>query len=192
MQPPIAEPPPPPAAEATLPVVQEPAPQDQPVKVALLLPLSGSLANLGKAMSDAAQMAMFDLADRRFQLMPIDDKGTTNGSMDAARQAIAEGAQIILGPLLAPSVRAVAPIATGAAVPVIAFSSDQKVASPGVYIIGFTPEAEVERVIGFAASRGLNRFAALAPDNPYGAAVVEFLAEDGGRERHNGGSRFAL
>ena len=175
VQPPIAEPPRPPAAEATLPVVQEPAPQDQPVKIALLLPLSGSLANLGKAMSDAAQMAMFDLADRRFQLMPIDDKGTTNGSMDAARQAIAEGAQIILGPLLAPSVRAVAPIATGAAVPVIAFSSDQKVASPAVYIIGFTPEAEVERVIRFAAGRGLNRFAALAPDNPYGAAVVDSL-----------------
>jgi ABC-type branched-subunit amino acid transport system substrate-binding protein len=126
-------------------------------------------------MSDAAQMAMFDLADRRFELMPIDDRGTTNGSADAAKQAVAQGAQLILGPLLAPSVRAVAPITTGAGVPVIAFSSDQKVASPGVYIIGFTPEAEVERVVGFAASRGLNRFAALAPNNLYGAAVVDSL-----------------
>jgi branched-chain amino acid transport system substrate-binding protein len=157
-----------------LPQMEE-APQDQPVKVALLLPLSGRLASLGTAMSDAAQMAMFDLADRRFELMPIDDKGTANGSADAARRAVEQGAELILGPLLAPSVRAAAPIATTAGVPVVAFSSDRNVASSGVYIIGFTPEAEVERVIGYAVSRGLSRFAALAPDNLYGTAVVYAL-----------------
>jgi ABC-type branched-subunit amino acid transport system substrate-binding protein len=126
-------------------------------------------------MSDAGQMAMFDLADRRFQLMPIDDQGTANGSADAAKQAVEQGAQLILGPLLAPSVRAVSPIATSAGVPVIAFSSDLKVTSPGVYIIGFAPEAEVERVIGYAANRGYSRFAALAPDNLYGRAVADVL-----------------
>jgi ABC-type branched-subunit amino acid transport system substrate-binding protein len=126
-------------------------------------------------MSDAGQMAMFDLADRRFQLMPIDDQGTANGSADAAKQAVEQGAQLILGPLLAPSVRAVSPIATSAGVPVIAFSSDLKVTSPGVYIIGFAPEAEVERVIGYAANRGYSRFAALAPDNLYGRAVADAL-----------------
>jgi branched-chain amino acid transport system substrate-binding protein len=177
----IVEPPPAaPAGEAVPesmpPVLQESeAALDQPVKVALLLPLSGSLANLGKAMSDAAQMAMFDLADRRFELIPIDDKGTANGSVEAARQAIAQRAQLILGPLLASSVRAVAPVATEAAIPVIAFSSDRTVTSRGVYIIGFTPETEVERVVSFAAGQGLSRFAALAPDNPYGAAVVDSL-----------------
>lgn len=162
-------------------MVQEPeAAQDQPVKVALLLPLSGSLASLGKAMSDAAQMAMFDLADRRFELMPIDDKGTANGSADAAKQAIDNGARLILGPLLAPSVRSVSPLAAAVGIPVIAFSSDQKVSSPGVHIIGFTPEAEVERVVGFAAGRGFSRFAALAPDNLYGAAVVDSLRKTAG------------
>ena len=176
VQPPPAAPMAGPSSEAMPPIVQEPeAAQDQPVKVAILLPLSGSLASLGKAMSDAAQMAMFDLADRRFELMPIDDKGTANGSADAAKQAIVNGARLILGPLLAPSVRSVAPLAAAAGVPVIAFSSDQKASSPGVHIIGFTPEAEVERVVGFAASRGFSRFAALAPDNLYGAAVVDSL-----------------
>ena len=178
---PVLQPyPPPPAVPAPTPVTPAPeqeleAAQDQRVDVALLLPLSGRLANLGNAMSDAAQMAMFDLADRRFALMPIDDKGTANGAADAAKQAVAQGAQLILGPLLAPSVRAVAPITTSAGTPVVAFSSDQRVTSPGVYIIGFTPEAEVERVIGYAARRGSSRFAALAPDNLYGAAIVDAL-----------------
>jgi ABC-type branched-subunit amino acid transport system substrate-binding protein len=123
-------------------------------------------------MSDAAQMAMFDLADTRFQLLPIDDKGTANGSAEAARQAIADGAQLIIGPLLAASVSSVAPVATAAGIPVVAFSSDRKVAAPGVYIIGFTPDTEVQRVVSFAAQGGLSRFAVVAPDNPYGLAVV--------------------
>ncbi|MBK8174488.1 MAG: penicillin-binding protein activator [Rhodospirillales bacterium] len=175
-----------PGLSATVPPAAEPAapgappftaelPQDQPVKVALLLPLSGRLAKLGKAMSDAAQMAMFDLADRRFELMPIDDKGTPGGAADAAKQAAANGAQLILGPLLASSVRAVVPIAASANVPVVAFSSDRNVAQPGVYIIGFTPEAEVQRVISYATLKGLNRFAALVPDNLYGSAIADAL-----------------
>lgn len=161
----------PPSAE---PEVMEnlPPAEEQPVKVALLVPLSGRLASLGKAMSDAAQMAVFDLADARFQLMPIDDSGTPDGAAAAARRAIAEGAQLIIGPLLATSVSAVAPLASQAGIPVIAFSSDRKVAQPGVYIIGFTPDTEVQRVISFAAQSGLSRFAVVAPDNPYGQAVV--------------------
>lgn len=171
----------PPAVEPQTPVEAPPivateqAPREENVKVALLLPLSGKLANLGNAMSDAAQMALFDVADRRFELMPIDDKGMVSGSADAAKQAVGQGAQLILGPLLSPSVRSVAPVAASAGVPVVAFSSDRKVTSPGVYILGFMPEAEVERVISYATSRGLRRFAAVAPNNLYGEAVLDAL-----------------
>ncbi|MFO1156792.1 MAG: penicillin-binding protein activator [Rhodospirillales bacterium] len=150
---------------AEVPVMENVAPVEQPVKVALLLPLSGRLASLGKAMADAAQMALFDLADLRFQLLPLDDKGTAAGSVAAANDAIAQGAQMIIGPLLGASVSAVAPIAQAAGVPVVAFSSDRKVAAPGVYIIGFTPDAEVQRVVDFAALGGLTRFALAAPNS---------------------------
>jgi ABC-type branched-subunit amino acid transport system substrate-binding protein len=177
--PPPTEPQPPPT-EAPPPLPTEEAPREENVKVALLLPLSGKLASLGNAMSDAAQMAMFDVADRRFELMPIDDKGMASGSADAATQAVGQGAQLILGPLLSPSVRSVAPVATNAGVPVLAFSSDRRVTSRGVYIIGFMPEAEVERVVGYAAGRGLRRFAAVAPDNLYGQAVLDALRKSAG------------
>lgn len=148
-------------------------PHEEQARAALLLPLSGRLATLGRAMWEAAQVALFDAADRRFEIAPYDDGGTPQGAARAARAAVADGSQIILGPLLATSVRAVAPIATAANVPVVAFSSDRKVAGPGVHIIGFTPEAEVQRVVSFAASRGLKNFGAVAPDNAYGAAVLD-------------------
>ena len=63
-----------------------------------------------------------------------------------------EGAEIILGPLFAQSVRAAGQIARQRGVPIIAFSTDAGVAASGVYLLSFLPESEVDRVIGYAMS----------------------------------------
>jgi ABC-type branched-subunit amino acid transport system substrate-binding protein len=147
------------------------------VRVAILLPLSGPHSALGQSMLNAAQLAVFDLADDRFELLPYDTAGSANGAAQAARNAIADGCSMILGPLLANSVRAVTPVAWATGVPVVAFSSDRTVAISDVYIIGFTPAAQVERVVSYAQSQGLKRFAAIAPNNAYGKRVVESLGK---------------
>jgi branched-chain amino acid transport system substrate-binding protein len=113
------------------PLVPPPATTDT-VRVGLLLPLSGRNAAIGKALLNAAQLAMFDFADRRLELLPIDTRGTPTGAQAAAQTAIGDGAQVILGPLLAGSVQAAAPAARAAHVPVIAFSSDRRVGGGGV------------------------------------------------------------
>lgn len=144
-------------------------------RVALLLPLSGPNASLGQDMLNAAQLAMFAFADSHFELLLHDTRGSTEGAIDAMSQAIGDGAQLILGPLHRASVRAVAPAARAANVPVIAFSSDKSVAGQGVFAMGFHPEAEIERVLAFARSRGIARFAVLAPDDEGGKKAVEAL-----------------
>ena len=82
-----------------------------PVKVAVLLPLSGANAELGKAMQEAAQLALFTTGNDRFTLVPRDTGGTPESAANAARSALTEGAQLILGPLLAAEVAAVGPVA---------------------------------------------------------------------------------
>src|SRR5262249_45405858 len=66
-------------------------PQSGPPNVALLVPLSGPNATLGRALQDAAQMAVFDNADRTFRLIPRDTGGTPDGAARAAQEAIAQG-----------------------------------------------------------------------------------------------------
>jgi len=56
-------------------------------------------------------------------------------------------------------------------VPVIAFSTDANVASPGVYLLSFLPESDVDRIVQYATSVGKRSYAALIPDNPYGTVV---------------------
>ena len=176
---PIVVPPPSDAKPAERPDLPPLEPGD--VRVALLLPLSGRLSDIGTGLLNAAQMALFDVADDRLQLVPFDTAGTTDGAQAAAKKAVSNQASLILGPLLGSSTTAVRPIAKAGNVPVISFSSDRKVGGNGVYVIGFTPETEVERVMTYTAETGANRFVLLGPKDSYGdtvAAAVKKTARD--------------
>jgi ABC-type branched-subunit amino acid transport system substrate-binding protein len=139
-----------------------------PPKVGLLLPLSGPSAALGQAMLQASEMALFDAPDNGIELLPRDTQGAASGAADAARDVIAQGAKLIIGPLLAAEVEAVKPVAAQAHVPVLAFSNATQYAGNGVYLLGFQPGQEIARVVAFAKAKGYGRFAMLAPRSAYG------------------------
>lgn len=142
------------------------------VKVGLLLPLSGRHARLGETLSNAAQLAVFDVADDRFTLLVKDTGGTPLGAQQAARDAIAEGARLLIGPVFANSVSGAAGEARPYGINVISFSNDRSVAGDGVFVLGLAPETQVERIVGFSRAQGLERIAVLAPRTPYGESVV--------------------
>lgn len=176
----ITAPPPSESVQPPAPVVPATPPPAAPVaavktRVALLLPLSGANAALGEAMLDAAQMALYDVADDRLELMPLDTQGTAQGATAAAQSALAGGAKLVIGPLLAAEVAAVKPLARAANVPVLAFSTSTQLAGDGTYLIGFLPRQEIERITAFAHAKGAARFATLAPRTPYGEIAVEAL-----------------
>jgi ABC-type branched-subunit amino acid transport system substrate-binding protein len=161
-----------------------PAPQPAPigsgpVTVALLVPLSagGGGGAVAAAIRNACDMAMAEFGEGAFQLVVKDDLGTPAGATAAATAALAEGARVILGPLFGPSVAAAGAVARSAGVPVVAFSSDAGVAAPGVYLLSFMPQSDVERIVSYAAQSGKRSYAALIPQTAYGTVVQgEFQA----------------
>ena len=154
---------------------------DEPVRVGLLLPFSAdseAARRVASAMFDAAQLAVFDAGDQNFLLIPKDTRGEAEGAAAAARSALADGAEIILGPLFAESVEAAAVVTRAARTPMIAFSSDLTAAGDGVFLLSFPPELEIARVTEFAMSQELIRFGVLAPMTPYGDRVSGAFAEE--------------
>jgi ABC-type branched-subunit amino acid transport system substrate-binding protein len=159
-------------------------------KVALLLPLSatGNAAQLGKDMRNAADLALREFPNANLQILIKDDRGTPNGARDATAAALAEGAQLILGPVFAQAVVATGAVAKPAGVPVIAFSTDSTTASKGVYLMSFLPQSDVDRIVTYAASQGKQSLAALLPANAYGTVVEATLQ----RVAANTGSRIQV
>jgi branched-chain amino acid transport system substrate-binding protein len=148
------------------------APEVVERRVALLLPLSGRGAAIGRALLDAAQMALFETSGDDPELLIFDTQGTRAGAEDAARLAVADGAQLILGPLYGASAEVVRPVAAEAGVSVVSFSNNRDIAGNGVYVFGFLPDQQVRRIVRYAVAAGHSRIGALVPSSGFGELVV--------------------
>jgi ABC-type branched-subunit amino acid transport system substrate-binding protein len=153
------------------------------VRVALLLPKTapGNGASLALAMQNAASLGMTDFTNNDLTVLVKDTGGTAEGAAAAARQAISEGAELILGPVFAAEVGGVGPAARAASVPVIAFSSDPSVAAAGVYILGFLVDGQVRRVVSEAAKSGRKSIAAIMSQSAFGNLAEAALRQEAGR-----------
>jgi len=152
-------------------------------EVAVIVPLTGADGAVGTSIANAAKLALLDTGEKSIRIQ-VYDSNRTGGGAAAAQQAIADGNRLILGPLLAEDVRAAAPVARRAGIPVIAFSNDESVASEGVYIMGFTPDQSIGRVVAYARSKGVNSFGGLVPTGLYGQRAAQALI---GAVRKSGG-----
>jgi len=149
-------------------------PAGQPVKVGMLLPLSGNpqLAEVGMQMRNAAEMAIFETPDNSVKLI-IKDSGTTPDAATAAAQAaLQEGAQLLLGPLLRTQVRSVSAVGNAAKVAVVGFSNDLNQLDGSVFLMGNAPEAQAKQIVNYAAAKGLTKIGVLAPDDALGKAFL--------------------
>lgn len=145
------------------------------LKVGLLLPLSGAHAALGQALQNAAQMAVFDDNGARLELLPRDSGDTPQQAAAALRDLQTRGVSLVVGPLFAPQVAALKPLASKAGLPLLALSNDKSQAAPGTYLLGFAPTAQVMRVSDFACTQGSKAFVALLPSGTYGDVVSQAL-----------------
>ena len=177
------------APDRTGPVTTQPTGPDQAVlpedegrhRVALLVPMSGSNAEVGQSIANATTMALLDTGAENLRITTYD---TSAGAGAAASRAINDGNRLILGPLQRDNVGAVLAQARPNDVPLITFSNDTTVARNDVFVMGHVPEQSVERTINFAIDRGAQRFAILAPRGDYGnrttAAAEETIRARGG------------
>ena len=150
-------------------------------RVALLVPLSGPNAAVGESLANATTMALLDTGATNLRITTYD---TASGPSVAATRAIADGNKLILGPLMGDEALTAVAIARPARVPLITFSNDIAVATPGTFIMGSLPEQSIARTVRFARARGIAKFAALVPEGAYGqraaAAFNTAVTESGG------------
>jgi branched-chain amino acid transport system substrate-binding protein len=155
-----------------LPTVEPEATETGARRVALLVPLTGRGAAMGRALLDAAQLALFEMAQDDLELLVFDTQGTVVGAEDAARLAVADGARLILGPLFGASAQAVRPVVKAAGISAVSFSNNRNIAGGGVYVFGFLPDQQVQRIISYAVSKGHVAIGALVPSSGFGGLVV--------------------
>lgn len=154
---------------------------DRPVvRVGVLLPFSTRPDEAG-ALYNAAELALFQRGDQNMLLIPRDSGGNEQDAEAAARTLVADGVDVIVGPVMREGVVGAGRVARRERIPLIGLSSDRTVAAEGVYLLSFQLEDEVARIVDFAVERGIRSFALMAPDIEYGRRVAEALRAETAR-----------
>lgn len=149
--------------------------QQQPIRwprtVAVLLPLSGRLANIGTTLRDGLMTAYFELppADRP-TLMFYDTE--VEGGLRAYLNAYRQGAEAVIGPLRKPLVDEIAQ-SEGLPIPALALNRSTRPAhSDRLYQFGLAPEDDAVAVAQTAFSQGRRRALVVAPAGDWGDRVT--------------------
>lgn len=131
------------------------------VKVALLVPTGSGQASdevLGQSLENAARLAIADLGDTKVELMVYSTAGLPDQAAAMAKQAVADGAQVILGPVFAQEANAAGAAVAGSGVNVLAFSNNPDIAGKNVFILGPTFQNTAERLASYAVRTGKTKF----------------------------------
>ena len=166
---------PPPPPKPAGPQAGSPTTASGKARIALLLPLSGRSAPIGQSMQQAAELALFDTGAKELALAAYDSGETGDGAIQAYKKALTDGVALVLGPLFGSSASALGPLRRQDRVNIIAFSNDESVAQPGLWVMGIAAPPQVRRVVDYSVSTGIKRFAVLAPRTAYGDQMTRTL-----------------
>jgi outer membrane PBP1 activator LpoA protein len=154
-------------------------PEDQllgyPRRIALLLPLSGRTASAGRAVQNGFLGAYFasagGLDDR--QSIQVYDVNADGGALAAYSNAVEDGAEFVVGPLLRDNV---SQLANDILVPVpvltLNYLPDDTLAPPGLFQFALSPEDEAVSAARRALLDGHRQAVALVPNNNWGRRLL--------------------
>ncbi len=154
---------------------------DYPRNIALLLPLSGRTASAGRAIQNGFLGAYFSTAaglDEQ-QTVRIYDVNSEGGASAAYSNAVEDGAEFVIGPLLRGNV---VELANDILVPVpvltLNYLPDDTLAPPGLYQFALAPEDEARSAAERAFTDGYMRAVALVPNNDWGRRVLRAFVQE--------------
>lgn len=148
-----------------------------PGSIAVMLPESGPFAAAGKAIK-AGIMAAFDHLDNRAGKPNLHFYDTRQGPLaEQYRQAVAAGAEFIIGPLEKADIQSLAD-STVLDVPVLALNHIQNLEQDNLYQFALSPADDVEKITDTARQAGHKKAVLLIPENPQTQRIANYFKEN--------------
>ncbi len=152
-----------------------------PQQLALLLPLTGKLAQPAAAIRDGVLAAYYDTPEDTLRpaIKIYDTGGRADAVLETYQQAVNEGAQFVIGPLRKEAVQQLASQAM-LAVPVLSLNTIDvgTVNNTMLFQFGLAPEDEAREVARRASQDGHRKAIALIPEGSWGERIYSAYLEE--------------
>ncbi len=153
--------------------------------VAMLLPYGDeekpALTELAASMENSARLAIGDLGADTLNLKIYNTNGSVEGAVGATQNALADGADVILGPVFKDAALETARIASQNDVPVFSFSNDPSIVAGNLFVLGHTFENSADRILQYAMSQGRGRVLSVHARNQQGLTGQQAIADASAR-----------
>lgn len=151
---------------------------EQASHVAVLLPLSGSYVKAANALKDGLMAAWYQRPAENRPILRFYDSSNPNQILDLYRNAVAQGAQVVVGPLDKESVEKLlqaGPLER----PILALNHVdlRQPPDPNLFFYGLSPRDEAEQVAEWAWLEGHTRAIALTPRDDWGNRIYAGFRE---------------
>lgn len=158
------------------------------VQVALLIPSGSGQSQdelFGSNLENAARLAMADLSGVKVDLRVYRTGGSPAKASALAKQAVDEGAQVILGPFYSEEANAAGVAVANTGVNVLAFSNNAAIAGGNVFVLGQTFDVTARRLASYAVRNGKSNVLIVHDRNVAGevgkAAIERGVVAAGGK-----------
>ncbi len=149
---------------------------EKPQQVALLLPFTGKLAALGKAIRDGFIATYHQTRTRGNPTPNVRAYDSSNGENIAQlyQQAVMDGAQLVIGPLRKEVLETLLDQVQTFSVPLLALNRARGESfPPNVFQFALAPEDEAEQIAEIAANEGFERALIVTPASDWGRNVAD-------------------
>ncbi len=149
------------------------------IKVATLLPLSGKSKDLGTAMLNSIVLSLFE-NDKNgdIELVVFDSKENISDTKKAITDIAAQDIKVVIGPIFSSDIEAISSIVAKNEMTILSFSNNQSLSQrEGIFLMGFLPEQQIERMSAYSILTGKDSIAIIAPNNQYGLKFSNILRE---------------
>lgn len=137
-------------------------------RMAVLLPLSGNAAPVGRAIRSSVEIATMQRAPENLSVTFYD---TAENADTAITRALGENPEIIVGPVFANDARMLR-AAKPETMPVLSFTSDATAIGDGVMTMALMPTNSIEAIVGEMAADETRKFIIMAPDTESGKIMA--------------------
>lgn len=149
-----------------------------PIQVALLLPYGSTSPGdeiVARNLENAARLAASEFEGVQLEITVYNTAADPAQAATVARQAISQGARVIVGPLRSDAAAAVGVAVSNSNVSVLSFSNNTEIAGGNVFVLGHTYDNTAARIASYAVRQGRNRIVVLHAQNLAGEVARDAI-----------------
>ncbi len=149
---------------------------DNDINVLVLLPFSNKYRSIGKKIRKAIDLAVLQSQDKSIKFVYFNTGNNFNSNeLELILQNLKP--KLVIGPLLRENLIKIKPIINKFNIPVFSFTNDSSLSERGIWVMGFSPFDQVNKIIDYAIKCKKEKIGYISVDNNYGNKIYDLIVD---------------